>query len=91
MMRRRELARLYLQHPSLGHSKTASLPGYEDSNSFLRAFRVWEAVTATEWRALQKGSPGNAGSAPAVAGPTGPTGGLGVKTALALPADGALQ
>jgi AraC-like DNA-binding protein len=51
---RRELARLYLQHPSLGLGKTASLLGYEDANSFLRAFRVWEGVTPTEWRALQK-------------------------------------
>jgi hypothetical protein len=51
---RRELARVYLQHPSLGLSKTASLLGYEDSNSFLRAFRVWEGVTPSEWRAMQK-------------------------------------
>jgi AraC-like DNA-binding protein len=60
---RRELARVYLLHPSLGLSKTAALLGYEDSNSFLRAFRVWERVTPTEWRSLQKsGTPGNAGS-----------------------------
>jgi AraC-like DNA-binding protein len=51
---RRELARLYLQHPSLGLSETASLLGYEDPNSFLRAFRVWEGLTPTEWRAMQK-------------------------------------
>jgi AraC-like DNA-binding protein len=60
---RRELARIYLQHPSLGLSQAASLVGYENPNSFLRAFRVWERVTPTEWRALQKsGTPGNAGS-----------------------------
>jgi AraC-like DNA-binding protein len=51
---RRELARLYLQHPSLGLSQAASLLGYENPNSFLRAFRVWEGVTPTEWRAMQK-------------------------------------
>ena len=51
---RRESARIYLLHPSLGLSKTAALLGYEDSNSFLRAFRAWEGVTPTEWRALQK-------------------------------------
>jgi AraC-like DNA-binding protein len=51
---RRELARLYLLHPSLGLSQAASLLGYENSNSFLRAFRVWEGVTPTEWRAMQK-------------------------------------
>jgi len=51
---RRELARLSLQHPSLGLSKTASLLGYEDPNSFLRAFRMWEGVTPSEWRAMEK-------------------------------------
>jgi AraC-like DNA-binding protein len=51
---RRELARLYLLHPSLGLSRVASLLGYEDVNSFLRAFRVWEGATPTEWRAMQK-------------------------------------
>jgi AraC-like DNA-binding protein len=51
---RRELARLYLQHPSLGLSQAASLLGYENPNSFLRAFRVWEGATPTEWRAMQK-------------------------------------
>jgi len=51
---RRELARLYLQHPSLGFSETASLLGYEDANSFLPAFRVWEGITPTEWRAMQR-------------------------------------
>jgi AraC-like DNA-binding protein len=67
---RRELARLYLHHPSLGLSKTASLLGYEDPNSFLRAFRVWEGVTPTEWRAMQRGgTPGSVWSAPAAAGP----------------------
>jgi AraC-like DNA-binding protein len=49
----RELGRVYLQHPLLGLSQAASLLGYEDSNSFLRAFRVWEGVTPTEWRAMQ--------------------------------------
>ena len=52
---RGELARLSLQHPSLGLSKTASLLGYEDPNSFLRAFRMWEGITPGEWRAMEKG------------------------------------
>ena len=51
---RRELTRLYLLHPSLGLSETASLLDYEDPNSFLRAFRVWEGVTPTEWRAMRR-------------------------------------
>ena len=50
----RELARLSLQHPSLGLSKTASLLGYEDPNSFLRAFRMWEGIIPSDWRAMQK-------------------------------------
>ena len=54
---RRELARLYLLHPSLGLSGTASLLDYEDPNSFLRAFRVWEGITPTEWRAMQRTGP----------------------------------
>jgi AraC-like DNA-binding protein len=48
------LARLYLLEPSLGLSQAAYLLGYENPNSFLRAFRVWEGVTPTEWRAMQK-------------------------------------
>src|SRR6516162_7813249 len=32
----------------------SSLLDYEDPNSFLRAFRVWEGVTPTEWRATQR-------------------------------------
>ena len=96
---RRELARLYLQHPSLGLSETASLLGYEDPNSFLRAFRVWEGVTPTEWRAMQKA--GLQETSGALRQPsdrhrrewkTFPRlGGLGHKPVLALAADGALQ
>ena len=51
---RRELARLYLLHPSLGLSGTASLLDYEDPNSFLRAFRVWEGIRPTEWRTMRR-------------------------------------
>jgi hypothetical protein len=32
----------------------SSLLDYEDPNSFLRAFRVWEGVTPTEWRAMRR-------------------------------------
>jgi AraC-like DNA-binding protein len=54
---RRELARLYLQHQSLGLSETASLLGYEEPTSFFRAFRVREGVTPSEWIAMQKAGP----------------------------------
>jgi AraC-like DNA-binding protein len=39
---RRELARHYLLHSSFERSETAYLLGYEDAQSFLRAFREWE-------------------------------------------------
>jgi AraC-like DNA-binding protein len=39
---RRELARHYLLHSSLELNETAYLLGYEDANSFFRAFRHWE-------------------------------------------------
>ncbi len=40
---RRELARHYLLHSSLELNETAYLLGYEDPNSFLRAFHHWGA------------------------------------------------
>jgi AraC-like DNA-binding protein len=48
---RRELARHYLQYSSLELSETAYLLGYEDSNSFFRAFQQWEGTSPGEWRA----------------------------------------
>jgi AraC-like DNA-binding protein len=49
---RRELAQHYLTHSSLELNETAYLLGYEDSNSFFRAFHAWEGTTPGEWRAL---------------------------------------
>lgn len=40
---RRELARHYLLHSSLELNETAFLLGYEDANSFFRAFHEWGA------------------------------------------------
>lgn len=51
---RRELARHYLLHSSLELNETAYLLGYEDANSFFRAFRHWEGTTPGQWRLLQK-------------------------------------
>jgi AraC-like DNA-binding protein len=51
---RRELARQYLLQPSLQLTEAACLLGYEDPNSFFRAFREWEGTTPGEWRTLQQ-------------------------------------
>jgi AraC-like DNA-binding protein len=53
---RRELARHYLLHSSVELSETAYLLGYEDANSFFRAFQHWEGTSPGQWRALQKNS-----------------------------------
>jgi AraC-like DNA-binding protein len=52
---RYELAKHYLLDPSLDLAETAYLLGYEDPNSFFRAFREWEGTTPSEWRATQRG------------------------------------
>ena len=52
---RYELAKHYLLDPSLELTETAYLLGYEDPNSFFRAFREWEGTTPNEWRAAQRG------------------------------------
>jgi AraC-like DNA-binding protein len=48
---RRELAQHYLLHSSLELNETAYLLGYEDANSFFRAFQDWEGTSPGEWRA----------------------------------------
>ena len=54
---RRELARHYLLHSSLELNETAYLLGYEDANSFFRAFHHWEGISPGQWRLTQKNSP----------------------------------
>lgn len=51
---RRELARHYLLHSSLELNETAYLLGYEDPNSFFRAFQNWEGKTPGQWRTINK-------------------------------------
>jgi AraC-like DNA-binding protein len=48
---RRELAQHYLLHSTLELNETAYLLGYEDANSFFRAFHFWEGKSPGEWRA----------------------------------------
>lgn len=48
---RRELAKHYLEHASLELNETAYLLGYEDANSFFRAFQQWEGTSPGAWRA----------------------------------------
>lgn len=47
---RQEKAREYLADPSLDIKEVAFLIGYEDQNSFYRAFRFWEDDTPANWR-----------------------------------------
>jgi AraC-like DNA-binding protein len=51
---RHQLARHYLTNSQLELNETAYLLGYEDSSSFVRAFRTWEGVPPAHWRGLQR-------------------------------------
>jgi AraC-like DNA-binding protein len=51
---RQELAREYLNRPDIDVAEVAYLLGYEDSNSFYRAFRTWEGTTPSQLRAELK-------------------------------------
>jgi AraC-like DNA-binding protein len=50
---RQELVRHYLADPEIGISEAAFLLGYQDANSFYRAFRSWEGTTPAHWRDAQ--------------------------------------
>ncbi|MGY2292643.1 AraC family transcriptional regulator ligand-binding domain-containing protein [Pseudomonas sp. SDO528_S397] len=50
---RQEMVRHLLSEPSVEIDEIACLVGYEDTNSFYRAFRTWEGTTPARWRALQ--------------------------------------
>lgn len=55
---RRQLARHYLNNSDLELNEAAYLLGYEDGNSFVRAFRTWEGVPPARWREQQRLSAG---------------------------------
>jgi AraC-like DNA-binding protein len=51
---RKELIREYLSDDSVEITEAAFLVGFENTNSFYRAFRSWEGKTPAEWRAAQR-------------------------------------
>jgi AraC-like DNA-binding protein len=53
---RQELAREYLNRPEIDVAEVAYLLGYEDANSFYRAFRTWEGTTPAQLRSALKRS-----------------------------------
>ena len=52
---RREVALHQLKEGSVGLSEIAFLLGYENANSFFRAFRRWQGIPPGEWRKRQRG------------------------------------
>ncbi|WP_438479570.1 AraC family transcriptional regulator ligand-binding domain-containing protein [Oleiharenicola lentus] len=51
---RKELVREYLLQPSIEITEAAYLLGYDDPNSFYRAFRSWEGTTPADWRSAHR-------------------------------------
>ena len=51
---RHQLARHYLNNSFLELNEAAYLLGYEDANSFVRAFRTWEGMPPARWREKQR-------------------------------------
>jgi AraC-like DNA-binding protein len=53
---RHQMARYYLGNSVLELNEAAYLLGYEDANSFTRAFRTWEGVPPGHWREMRRTS-----------------------------------
>ncbi len=47
---RHQMARYYLSNSALDLNEAAYLLGFEDPNSFGRAFRAWEGIPPSDWR-----------------------------------------
>jgi AraC-like DNA-binding protein len=52
---RHQLARHYLNNSVLELNEAAYLLGYNDANSFVRAFRIWEGIPPARWREKHRG------------------------------------
>lgn len=53
---RHQMARYYLSNSVLELNEAAYLLGFEDPNSFGRAFRAWEGVPPSDWRETHRDS-----------------------------------
>jgi len=53
---RHQMARYYLSNSVLELNETAYLLGFEDPNSFGRAFRTWEGIPPSDWRETHRNS-----------------------------------
>ncbi len=53
---RHQMARYYLSNSVLELNEAAYLLGFEDPNSFGRAFRAWEGVPPSDWRDTHRSS-----------------------------------
>jgi AraC-like DNA-binding protein len=56
---RHQMARYYLRNSVLELAEAAYLLGYEDANSFARAFRGWEGVPPKHWREVNRNTVAN--------------------------------
>jgi AraC-like DNA-binding protein len=48
------MARYYLSNSAFELNEAAYLLGFEDPNSFGRAFRTWEGMPPSDWREMHR-------------------------------------